>query len=86
MQVHVEGYSDYRADERPVRFYLNGRKHEVRKIIDRWFGEMHDYFKLQTEDDSEFILRHHRSADTWAIAVYTAPEAHEAGRWQWVSR
>ena len=38
MDLRVETYSGYRADERPVRFESKGRKLEVTRLLDRWYG------------------------------------------------
>jgi len=35
MQITVENYSGFKADERPLRFVLNGREYEVKEVEDR---------------------------------------------------
>ncbi len=63
----VETYSGYKADERPVRFHLEGRRIGVREILDRWYGEDHAYFKLIGEDGTLYIIRQDRLAGTWEL-------------------
>ena len=75
MQVRVECYSGYKANERPVRFYLGDVCHEVREVEDCWYGEDYEYFKLRTADGSRYILKYDRNEDTWELTQYTAPEA-----------
>lgn len=75
MRIHVECYSGYKAEEKPVRFYLGEVKHEISEILDRWYGEDYQYFKLSTKDGSQYILKYHLNDDTWELTQYTAPEA-----------
>lgn len=78
MRVTVECHSGYKADERPVRFYLGELKYEVREIVDRWYGEDYEYFKLQAGDGSRFILKYHRNEDAWEMIQYTAPDVQKS--------
>ena len=50
MKIRVETYDGYRAGERPLRFRLGEKRREVVEILDRWFGEDHDYFKVRADD------------------------------------
>jgi len=36
-KIHVECFSGYKANERPVAFTLQGRRWEVAEILDRWY-------------------------------------------------
>jgi hypothetical protein len=71
--VRVEAYSGYKADERPVAFHLGGRRIAVRKILDRWHGEDHAYFKLTGEDGTVYIIRQDRSSDIWELILMEVP-------------
>ena len=75
MKIRVECYSGYKADERPVRFYLGERKLEVKELLDRWYGEDDDYFKLLADDGNTYILKYHHSEDFWELTLYSAPTA-----------
>ena len=46
MDLRVETYSGYKADERPVRFEWKGRKLEVTQVLDRWYGPDYSYFRM----------------------------------------
>lgn len=73
MELRVETYSGYKADERPVRFLLNGRKFEVTQILDRWQGPDYAYFRLEADDGNIYILRHQLydpESDSWTLASY----------------
>jgi len=73
MQVRVESYSGYKSDERPVRFYIGKRKLEVKELLDRWYGEDYDYFKLLADDLSTYVLKYYRFKDYWELVFYSAP-------------
>jgi hypothetical protein len=76
MQVRVECYSGYKPDERPVRFYLGERKLEVEAVLDRWYGEDDDYFKLRADDGNIYILKHLRAVDEWELTLFSRPAPH----------
>jgi hypothetical protein len=70
--LRVECYSSYKADERPVRFQLNGQDYFVEEVLDRWYGLDGDYFKLRADDGNLYILL--RSTSTpegeWSLESY----------------
>lgn len=70
MQVRVECYSGYKADERPVRFHLGEKTLEVAEILDRWYGEEHEYFKVRADDGNTYLLRHLRKDDRWELTMF----------------
>ena len=74
MQVRVECYSGYKANERPVRFYLGKRKLEVMELLDRWYGEDYDYFKLLADDLSTYVLKYYRFEDHWELVLFSSPD------------
>ena len=75
MKLRVECYSGYKADERPVRFYLGERKLEVEAILDRWYGEDYEHFKLRADDGNTYILKYLRSEDEWELTLFSRPDA-----------
>jgi hypothetical protein len=58
MQVRVEAYSGYKADQRPLCFYLRDRKYQVEEVLDQWYGLEDTYFRVRAEDGNIYILRH----------------------------
>jgi len=72
MNLSVETYSGYKADERPARFQLGERRHEVRDVLDRWYGPGYAYFKLLADDGGVYILRQdlHGGEPEWTLASY----------------
>ncbi|MGQ9859617.1 MAG: hypothetical protein ACUVS3_13160 [Thermodesulfobacteriota bacterium] len=69
MRIRVQCYSGYKADERPVRLYLGESSLEVKEVLDRWYGEDHDYFKVRADDQEVYLLRHSRADDTWELIL-----------------
>jgi hypothetical protein len=64
-QVEVTAYSGYKANERPLSFILDQTRLEVEKIVDRWYGVEHDYFKVLADDGRLYLLKWRRSLDCW---------------------
>jgi hypothetical protein len=57
MRVQVECYSAYKAEERPVRFRIEGREYHVEEVLDRWYGPNHSWYKVLGNDGNVYILR-----------------------------
>jgi len=58
MNLKVDCYSGRKADERPVRFWLNQHEYRVEEVVDQWYGPEHVFFKLRAHDGNFYILRH----------------------------
>lgn len=71
--LHVECYSGYTADERPMALRLGERRIAVREILDRWQGEDHAYFKVAGEDGLQYLVRQDRTSDTWELILMKVP-------------
>ena len=75
--VKVECYSGYRVNERPVAFTINEcdytRSFQIREVIDRWFGETADYFKVIADDDNIYLLKYDGRQDVWDLIFYQDP-------------
>ncbi len=57
MKLEVDCYSGSKADERPVRFRLEGRQYRVDAILDQWFEPDSIYYKVRASDGNLYILR-----------------------------
>lgn len=75
-QIQVECCSGYKVDEPPVAFAFQDRRWEVSEILDRWHEGgvapeylVVDYFKVRTNDGSDFILRYEAESDVWSVIV-----------------
>jgi len=76
VKVDVVAYSGYKVNERPLHFTLNGRRRRVVKVVDRWRGVEHDYFKVLTDDALIFLLKWHRILDVWLAAKVFEKQIH----------
>jgi len=66
-EIEVAAYSGYKANERPLYFLIDCNRLEVKEIVDRWYGEEHDYFKVLADDGRVYLLRWRRSEDRWHV-------------------
>jgi hypothetical protein len=76
VQVRVDTHDGYKAGERPTAFELEGERHEVAEVLDRWYegsldprGQQIDYFKVRTTRGLEFILRYLHLFDAWSARI-----------------
>jgi len=70
LALKVECYSGFKADERPLRFTTlahDGRTYEVKEVLDQWYGESYQCFKVRADDGNLYILRHAPADDTWTL-------------------
>jgi hypothetical protein len=74
MKVRVECYSGRKADERPVRFQLDGRVYVVEEVLDRWYGPRDAFFKVRASDGNLYILRQDQSTPegVWHLESFRA--------------
>ena len=68
--IRVECHAGHRADERPLRFFLEDRAVEVAAVLDAWVGPDHRYFKVKGDDGDVYILRHDTDADSWELTMF----------------
>ncbi len=73
MRVQVEGYSGYKANERPRRFCLGERWYEVEEILDRWYGPDYVYFRVKASDGDIYVLRLDEGNQEWELGAYRRP-------------
>lgn len=66
-ELKVVAYSGYKANERPLRLIIGDKNLEVKRVIDRWVGEDHDYFKCLADDGQVYLLKWHRIQDQWVL-------------------
>ncbi len=69
MRIKVKAYSGYKAEERPISFTLGEKELRVEDLLDRWYGEDHEYFKLRRDDGCIYIIRYNRGEDFWELVM-----------------
>ena len=62
MKLEVDCYSGRKADERPVRFQLEGRQYLVDEVLDQWYGPQDAFYKIRADDGNLYILRRESSS------------------------
>jgi uncharacterized protein (UPF0128 family) len=61
MNVPVECYSGRKAEERPVRFRVDGHEYVVEEVLDQWYEPEDVFFKVRADDGNVYVLRHRTS-------------------------
>lgn len=76
ISIRTECYSGFNADETPKCFMWKGTRHEVSRVIDRWYQwdseqkhPVSDYFKIETTDGEQYILKHELEHNKWYLCM-----------------
>jgi hypothetical protein len=77
IEIQVESYAGYRADQTPRRFSLGKRSIEVAEVIDQWYGPDYRYFKLKGDDGGIYILRQDEKQHHWELIMFDAGACDE---------
>ena len=72
LEIEVECYAGYRADQRPLRFTLRGRVFEVEDVEDQWYAPTAIYFRVRADDGNFYVLRHDEEKDAWTLDAFRA--------------
>ncbi len=67
--IKVSAYSGYKANERPLFFVLDGRKYIVNEVLEQWYEEEDDYFRIMADDGCKYSLKWNRKQDLWFIIL-----------------
>src|SRR4030095_3288427 len=76
LPIHVEAYSGYKANERPLSFSLdiaigeNGgitNVHDIEAVEERWYDANAEYFRVRTTDGKRYVLRSDRETGQWTL-------------------
>ncbi len=72
MRVQVECYSAYKAEERPVRFRIEGHDYHVQEVVDQWYGPHHAWYKVRGNDGHLYILKRDmsRPEGSWELVSF----------------
>ena len=61
MKLDVDCYAGRKADERPLRFRMEGKQYQVEEILDQWYGPDGIFYKVHADDGNLYILRQQTS-------------------------
>jgi hypothetical protein len=70
MTVRVECYAGWKADERPIRFYLDGHEYLVEDVVDQWYGPTGSFFKVRASNGNLYILRCRENEGGWSLESF----------------
>ena len=72
MQLRVECYLGYKADERPQRFFLGDRCLEIKEVLDQWYSPGNSYFRVKADDNYIYVLCNHWGEDLtlWTLESF----------------
>jgi hypothetical protein len=73
-EIEVECYAGYKGEETPRAFVHQGKRHEILKVLDRWYEGgpdptdiQHDYFKIETAAGEVFLIRYTPRFQAWTL-------------------
>ncbi len=55
----------------PLSFVLGDHTIEVDDLLDRWYGDDADYFRVRGRDGHLYVLKHLRDHDAWELTSFT---------------
>jgi hypothetical protein len=70
MRIRVECRTE-RAADGPLRFVLGERTIEVEDLLDRWYGDDADYYRVRGADGDVYVLKRVRGDGAWELACFT---------------
>jgi len=76
MQLIVESYSGYKANERPIKFWIGEKPFFVESVDDQWRGIDAMYFRIRADDGNTYVIKHIESTDVW-ILEHSPPRASD---------
>ena len=75
MRIKVKTYSGYKAEERPISFTIGEKELRVEELLDRWYGEDYENFKIRADDRCIYIIRNNRDEDFWELVMMEGEKA-----------
>jgi hypothetical protein len=72
--VHVETYSGYKVDERPVRVTIDGEPREVAEVEDRWYSPGASFFRVRLGTGERYVLRRIEAQEIWVLEAYRSAD------------
>ena len=75
LPIYVDAYSGYKADEHPIRLWLDAQLdgaeltgvHEIEAVEDRWYDPNAEFFKVRTTEGKRYILRYDEHEERWTL-------------------
>jgi hypothetical protein len=73
MEIKVQSYSGYRANEKPRAIFISGKRYDVVSITDSFLTESSDdrtrkhYFRIRCSDESLICIYYDFEKDKWFL-------------------
>jgi len=67
VELRVECYAGYKAEQEPRAFVVEGERRVVLGLSDRWYDPEASYFKVRADDGHLYLLRYDRTSDAWSL-------------------
>ena len=65
MKIRVECHSGYKANERPIKFWIGHVLLFVDAIDEQWYGPDAMYFRVHADDRNTYVLSYNETNDEW---------------------
>jgi len=70
--IQVSTYSGYKADEKPLEFTFEGKKHKIKKITSQAYEEipgvgLRKKFNIETDEELTCKLLYDENQDRWFL-------------------
>ncbi len=73
VSVRVECSPGHHGEDTPQALYCGDRRIVVDRILDRWPGKDHRYFKIRGSDGALYIIRHDLLTGVWELTLFEQP-------------
>ncbi|UFS70304.1 hypothetical protein LPW11_20820 [Geomonas sp. RF6] len=70
--LRVRTEVDEKGNEKPLEFVAEGKEVRIAEIVDRWFDSDCNYYKVVSDDEISYLLRHNLETAGWEL-VETPP-------------
>jgi hypothetical protein len=75
MRITVQCCTNPEGIELPVEIRMGDRTIGVKAVVDCWYGEDYDYFKLLADDGNAYLIKHWRLDGCWELTLYSSGAA-----------
>jgi hypothetical protein len=58
------------GEEIPGRFFMGDKAIEIEEVLDRWLAPEYSYFKVRTDENDVYILRHDKLRHLWELTLF----------------
>jgi hypothetical protein len=70
LTIRVERDERYPDEPTPYRFFMGDKAIDIEEVMDRWLGPEYSYFKIRTDTQDVYILRHDKLTLRWELTLF----------------